>query len=280
VLHRNEVSGALSGLTRVRQFSQDDCHVFMMESQIRDEVKRLTDFIMGYYRTFGLEATLKFATRPPQRIGTDATWDRAEAALKAALEATGLPYEIKPGDGAFYGPKIDFDVADSIGRKWQLGTIQLDYEAPERFDLIYVGEDNAEHRPVVIHRAVSGSFERFIAILIEHFAGAFPVWLSPEQVRVLPISDHQAEAARGVLARFRAAGIRAVLDDSNETLSYRIRHAELLKLPYVAVVGQREADSGTIAVRVRGAGNKQEIVPVHEFVERVRGEVDTRALVP
>jgi threonyl-tRNA synthetase len=280
VLHRNEVSGALSGLTRVRQFSQDDCHVFMMESQIADEVHRLTDFIMGYYRTFGLEATLKFATRPPQRIGSDATWDRAEGALKAALEATGLPYELKPGDGAFYGPKIDFDVADSIGRKWQLGTIQLDYEAPERFDLIYVGEDNAEHRPVVIHRAVSGSFERFIAILIEHFAGAFPVWLAPEQVRVLPISDHQAEAARSVLAKFRAAGLRAVLDESNETLSYRIRHAELLKIPYVAVVGQREADSGTVAVRVRGAGNKQDVVSVDSFIDRVRSEISSRALVP
>ncbi|HEU5310544.1 MAG TPA: threonine--tRNA ligase [Candidatus Eisenbacteria bacterium] len=280
VLHRNEVSGALSGLTRVRQFSQDDCHVFMMESQIADEVRRLTDFIMGYYRTFGLEATLKFATRPPQRIGSDATWDRAEGALKAALEATGLPYELKAGDGAFYGPKIDFDVADSIGRKWQLGTIQLDYEAPERFDLIYVGEDNAEHRPVVIHRAVSGSFERFIAILIEHFAGAFPVWLAPEQVRVLPISDHQAEAARSVLAKFRAAGLRAVLDESNETLSYRIRHAELLKIPYVAVVGQREADSGTVAVRVRGAGNKQDVVSVESFIDRVRSEISSRALVP
>ncbi len=280
VLHRNEVSGALSGLTRVRQFSQDDCHVFLMESQIADEVKRLVDLILGYYRTFGLEATLKFATRPPQRLGDDAGWDRAEAALQAALDSTGLPYELKPGDGAFYGPKIDFDVADSIGRKWQLGTIQLDYAAPERFDLIYVGEDNAEHRPVVIHRAVSGSFERFIAILIEHFAGAFPVWLAPEQIRVLPISDHQAEAARGIHARFRAAGLRAVLDDSNETLSYRIRHAELMKVPYVAVVGQREAGAGTVAVRVRGAGNKQEVVAVEAFVDRVKQEVASRALVP
>jgi threonyl-tRNA synthetase len=280
VLHRNEVSGALSGLTRVRQFSQDDCHIFLMESQIPDEVRRLTDLILGYYRAFGLDATLKFATRPPQRIGEDAMWDRAEGALKAALEATGLPYEVKAGDGAFYGPKIDFDVADSLGRKWQLGTIQLDYAAPERFDLIYVGEDNAEHRPVVIHRAVSGSFERFIAILIEHFAGAFPVWLAPEQVRVLPISDHQAEAARSVLAKFRAAGLRAVLDESNETLSYRIRHAELLKIPYVAVVGQREADSGTVAVRVRGAGNKQDVVSVESFIERLRSELSSRALVP
>jgi len=280
VLHRNEVSGALSGLTRVRQFSQDDCHIFLMESQIAAEVKRLTDLILGYYRTFGLEATLKFATRPEQRIGDDATWDRAEAALQAALESTGLPYDLKPGDGAFYGPKIDFDVSDSIGRKWQLGTIQLDYAAPERFDLSYVGDDNADHRPVIIHRAVSGSFERFIAILIEHFAGAFPVWLAPEQVRVLPISDHQAEVATAVTARLRDAGIRALLDDSNETLNYRIRNAELMKTPYVAVIGQREADAGTIAVRVRGTGSKQEIVSLEEFIARVVQESRTRALVP
>ncbi len=280
VLHRNEVSGALAGLTRVRQFAQDDCHVFLTEAQIPQEVKRLTDFILGYYRTFGLEASLKFATRPPERIGDDAMWDRAEGALRTALEATGLPYELKEGDGAFYGPKIDFDVADSIGRKWQLGTIQLDYAAPERFDLGYVGEDNAEHRPVVIHRAVSGSFERFIAILIEHFAGAFPVWLAPEQVRVLPISDHQIEVARTVTARLRADGLRAVLDDSNETLSYRIRHAEMLKVPYVAVIGQREADAGTVAVRVRGAGNKQETMPVEAFAGRVAAEARERALTP
>jgi threonyl-tRNA synthetase len=280
VLHRNEVSGALSGLTRVRQFQQDDCHVFLMESQIPDEVKRLTDLILGYYRAFGLEATLKFATRPEVRIGEDAMWDRAEAALRAALEATGMPYELKPGDGAFYGPKVDFDVSDSIGRKWQLGTIQLDYAAPERFDMSYVGDDNADHRPVVIHRAVSGSFERFIAILIEHFAGAFPVWLSPEQVRVLPISDHQADEARAVTARMRDAGLRAVLDDSNETLSYRIRNAELVKTPYVAVIGQREADAGTIAVRVRGAGNKQEVMPVEALITRLQEEIRTRALVP
>ena len=280
VLHRNEVSGALAGLTRVRQFQQDDCHIFLMESQIAAEVKRLSDFILGYYKTFGLTATLKFATRPPVRIGSDATWDRAETGLKAALEATGLPYELKEGDGAFYGPKIDFDVADSIGRKWQLGTIQLDYEAPERFNLTYVGEDNHEHRPVVIHRAVSGSFERFMAILIEHFAGAFPVWLAPEQVRVLPISDQQAEAAAAVMQRLRAAGIRAHLDAGNQTLNYRIREGEVHKVPYMAVVGQREAESGSVAVRVRGAGNKQEVVAVEEFLARVVTEAGTRALVP
>lgn len=280
VLHRNEVSGALSGLTRVRQFQQDDCHVFLMERQIAEEVKRLADFILSYYRTFGLTASLKFATRPETRVGDDAMWDRAEAALQAALEATGLPYELKPGDGAFYGPKIDFDVADSIGRKWQLGTIQLDYAAPERFGMNYVGEDNHEHRVVVIHRAVSGSFERFMAILIEHFAGAFPVWLAPEQVRVLPISDAQAAAAGAVTKRLRAAGLRAHLDAGHETLNYRIRQGEVQKVPYMAVIGQREMDSDAVAVRVRGAGTKQEVMPVTDFLSRVSAEVAGRLQAP
>jgi len=280
VLHRNEVSGALSGLTRVRQFQQDDCHIFLMPSQIPDEVKRLTQFILSYYAVFGLTATLKFATRPEVRIGDDAMWDAAEGALRSALEATGLAYELKPGDGAFYGPKIDFDVADSIGRTWQLGTIQLDYNAPERFDLKYVGDDNHEHRPVVIHRAVNGSFERFIAILIEHFAGVFPVWLAPEQVRVLPISDAQAAAAHAVADRMRAAGLRVVVDDSHETLNYRIRAGEVAKIPYMAVVGQREADSDSLALRMRGEGKKQEVLTVAAFLERVTEEVRSRALVP
>jgi threonyl-tRNA synthetase len=280
VLHRNEVSGALSGLTRVRQFAQDDCHIYLMETQIAEEVRRLTQFILEYYRTFGLEATLKFATRPEQRIGDDPMWDRAEGALRAALEATGLPYELKPGDGAFYGPKIDFDVADSIGRKWQLGTIQLDYAAPERFNLLYVGDDNHEHRPVVIHRAVNGSFERFIAILIEHFAGAFPLWLAPEQVRVLPISDQQEAAAAKVHAALRDAGVRAILDAGSQTLNYRIREGEMQKVPYMAVVGQREAEAGTVAVRTRGAGNKQEIIPLADFVTRLTADIRARALTP
>ncbi|MCC7194764.1 MAG: threonine--tRNA ligase [Gemmatimonadaceae bacterium] len=278
VLHRNEVSGSLSGLTRVRQFQQDDCHIFLMESQIADEVRRLTDFILGYYRTFGLSAALRFATRPPVRIGSDEMWDRAEGALRAALEETGEPYELKEGDGAFYGPKVDFDVTDSIGRHWQLGTIQLDYAAPERFDLSYTGEDNATHRPVVIHRAVSGSFERFIAILIEHFAGAFPVWLSPEQVRVLPIADDLAATAHEVTARLRAAGIRASCDDRSETLNYRIREGETMKVPYMAVIGKREAEAGTLAVRERGQGKKQEVVAVDAFTARVQEEIRARAL--
>jgi len=278
VLHRNEVTGALSGLTRVRQFQQDDCHVFLREDQIEREVKFLMDFILGYYATFGLNAQVRFATRPPVRLGDDALWDRAEAALKAALEATGAPYELKAGDGAFYGPKIDFDVTDSLGRAWQLGTIQLDYNAPERFQLRYVGEDNAEHVPVVIHRAVSGSLERFIAILIEHFAGAFPVWLAPEQIRVLPISDELRTFAAEVADQMRAAGLRATLDDRSETLNYRIREGEVMKVPYMAVVGKREAEAGTLAVRARGAGKKQEIVPIAEFIERVRSEALSRAL--
>ncbi|MCX5767124.1 MAG: threonine--tRNA ligase [Gemmatimonadetes bacterium] len=280
VLHRNELSGALSGLTRVRQFAQDDCHVYLREDQIASEVKFLMDFILGYYDTFGLTATLKFATRPPERIGSDELWDRAEGALRAALESTGRPYQLKEGDGAFYGPKIDFDVTDSIGRHWQLGTIQLDYNAPERFDLEYVGEDNASHRPVVIHRAVSGSFERFIAILIEHFAGAFPVWLSPEQVRVLPIADDLAPQAQEIARKMRDAGIRASCDDRSETLNYRIRDAETMKVPYMAVLGRREAEGGTLAVRVRGTGKKQEILSVDDFIARLSEEIRTRALTP
>jgi threonyl-tRNA synthetase len=280
VLHRNEVSGALSGLTRVRQFQQDDCHIFLTEDQIPAEVQRLTDFILGFYRTFGLTAAVRFCTRPPVRVGDDAMWDRAESALKSALDATGLPYETNPGDGAFYGPKVDFHVADSIGRTWQLGTIQLDYAAPERFSLIYVGADNTEHRPVVIHRAVCGSFERFMGILIEHFAGAFPLWLSPEQVRVLPIADAQIDAARRVADALRDAGLRVHLDDRSETLNYKIRDAESQKVPYMAVVGQREAEAGTVAVRVRGAGKKQEIVPLTDFVGRLTEEVRTRSLTP
>jgi threonyl-tRNA synthetase len=280
VLHRNEVTGALSGLTRVRQFAQDDCHVFITEEQIAQEVHFLLRFILGYYQTFGLTATLKFATRPDVRIGTDELWDRAESALRAALDATGMEYELKPGDGAFYGPKIDFDVTDSIGRPWQLGTIQLDYNAPERFDLTYVGEDNAAHRPVVIHRAVSGSLERFIAILIEHFAGAFPVWLAPEQVRVLPITDEYRAYAELVTKRLHAAGIRVHLDARSETLKYRVAEGARMKVPYMIVVGRREAETATVAVNVRGAGKEQKpnSVPLGDFVSRIAEENRARSL--
>jgi threonyl-tRNA synthetase len=280
VLHRNEVTGALSGLTRVRQFQQDDCHVFIREDQIASEVSFLLKFILSYYETFGLTAKVKFATRPETRLGSDELWDRAESALRAALDSTGHEYELKPGDGAFYGPKVDFDVMDSIGRPWQLGTIQLDYNAPERFDLTYVGEDNTAHRPVVIHRAVSGSLERFIAILIEHFAGAFPVWLAPEQVRVLPITDEQSAYAEQVTKQLHDAGVRVHLDARNETLKYRVAEGARMKVPYMLVLGRREAEQGTVAVNVRGAGKEQKpnSISVDEFVGRVVRENATRTL--
>jgi threonyl-tRNA synthetase len=278
VLHRNEVSGALSGLTRVRQFQQDDAHIYLREDQIVDEVQRLVTMINYFYETLGLSYRAKFATRPEQRIGSDEMWDRAEAALRNALEQTGLEYELKEGDGAFYGPKIDFDVADAIGRTWQLGTIQLDYAAPERFDLLYGGDDNQEHRPVVIHRAIFGSFERFIAILIEHYAGDFPLWLAPEQVRVLPITDDLRDNAAAFTSELRDAGIRAHLDERPETLNYKVRDAELQKVPYMAVIGGREAEAGTVAVRTRGAGRRQEVLPRGDFVALLRREIETRAL--
>ncbi|HEX6307807.1 MAG TPA: threonine--tRNA ligase [Longimicrobiales bacterium] len=278
VLHRNEVSGALSGLTRVRQFAQDDAHLYLREDQVGDEVKRLVALVDYFYSTLGLTYEPKFATRPEVRIGSDEMWDRAEAVLKAALEATGLEYETKEGDGAFYGPKIDFDVADAIGRTWQLGTIQLDYAAPERFDLWYTGEDNRDHRPVVIHRAILGSFERFIAILIEHFAGDFPLWLAPEQVRVLPINDEVADDARRFADRLRAGGLRATVDDRAETLNYKVREAELQKVPCMAVIGAREKEAGTVAVRSRSGGRRQEVMGRDELIERLGEEVRTKRL--
>lgn len=277
VLHRNELSGALSGLTRVRQFAQDDCHVYLREDQIAEEVQFLTDFILGHYEAFGLKSRVKFATRPEQRIGSDEQWNHAESALREALEATGCEYEVEEGDGAFYGPKIDFHVTDSIGRSWQLGTIQLDYNAPERFDLEYIGSDNKPHRPVVIHRAVCGSFERFIAILIEHYAGAFPTWLAPEQVRVLSVGQDWDASAQELVDALLETGIRATLH-SRETLGYRIREAELHKIPYMAVVGEREASEDTVAVRERGKGKKQDLMSRVDFISLVGKKVTTRAL--
>ena len=259
VLHRNEATGVLSGLTRVRQFCQDDAHIYLMESQITDEVLRLTKMIAQVYQAFGLTFTAKFATRPLTKIGDDALWDKSEAALKAALDQTGLAYELKPGDGAFYGPKIDFDVADSIGRKWQLGTIQLDYVAPERFELGYIGSDNVEHRPVVIHRAIYGSFERFIGILIEHFAGDFPVWLAPEQVRIVPVATAYLEFAEDIAQQMRSAGLRVDIDRSHGTLGAMIRDAQLAKTPNTIVVGEKEVAAKSVSPRKRGTGKEADL---------------------
>ncbi|RKH52913.1 threonine--tRNA ligase [Corallococcus sp. AB049A] len=252
VLHRNEAAGSLGGLTRVRQFAQDDAHIYCMESQITDEVRRFVQLLDRVYKAVGLTYAVKLSTRPEQRLGDDSLWDRAEGGLKAALESLNLQYELAPGDGAFYGPKIDFAVSDSIGRKWQLGTMQLDYLAPERFDLTYVGEDNAEHRPVVLHRAIFGSFERFTAILIEHFAGAFPAWLAPVQATIVTVADRQLDYARKVRDDLRAKGFRVELDERGMTLNAKIREAQMQKVPFTLVVGDNEVEAGAVAPRRYG----------------------------
>ncbi|HEX5216757.1 MAG TPA: threonine--tRNA ligase [Vicinamibacterales bacterium] len=275
-LHRNEASGVLSGLTRVRQFSQDDAHCFVMESQIGEEVERLLNLVKRVYADFGLQYQVKLATRPEKEfVGEVATWDHAEAELKKGLDAAGVAYVVNAGDGAFYGPKIDFDILDAIGRTWQCATIQLDYQMPARFELKYTGADNAEHRPVVIHRAIFGSFERFIALLIEHYAGAFPLWLAPLQAIVLPIADRHLPYAAEVRARLEAAGLRADLDDRQEKIGYKIREAQLQKVPYMLVIGDREAAEGTVSVRSR-AGGDQGSKPVGEFVTAAVNEAASR----
>ncbi len=274
-LHRNEASGVLTGLTRVRQFSQDDGHCFVTQEQIGGEVERMIGFVRRVYGDFALDYSAKLSTRPAEFMGEIATWDSAEAQLRSALDTAGQAYTINEGDGAFYGPKIDFDITDAIGRKWQCATIQLDYNAPQRFDLKYVGADNAEHRPIVIHRAIFGSFERFIAILIEHYAGAFPLWLAPIQAIVLPIADRHLAYAAGVRDRVHTAGLRVDLDERQEKIGYKIREAQLQKVPYMLVVGDREAADGTVSVRTRTGGD-QGAATVGDFVAAAQGEVATK----
>ncbi len=275
-LHRNEASGVLAGLTRVRQFSQDDAHCFITPEQIGDEVERLIRLVQRVYRDFDLPFTAKLSTRPEKFMGEIATWDHAEAQLKEALVRANLEYTLNEGDGAFYGPKIDFDVTDAIGRKWQCATIQLDYQQPENFDLKYIGADNAEHRPVVIHRAIFGSFERFIAILIEHYAGAFPLWLAPVQAIVLPISDRHQSYAATVRDDLAAAGLRVELDDRQEKIGYKIREAQLQKIPYMLVTGDREAAEGTVSVRSRSAGDLG-ARSIEAFVAAAKEEIATKS---
>jgi threonyl-tRNA synthetase len=271
-LHRNEASGVLGGLTRVRQFSQDDGHCFVMPEQIGDEVERMLRLIRRVYEDLDLAYQAKFSTRPDEFLGDVATWDHAETELRTALERARIPYTLNEKDGAFYGPKIDFDVTDAIGRKWQCATIQLDYQMPERFDLKYVGADNAEHPVVVIHRAIFGSFERFIAILIEHFMGAFPLWLAPVQAVVLPISDRHLDYARSTRDRLKSAGLRVDLDERQEKIGYKIREAQLQKIPYMLVVGDRESADGTVSVRTR-AGGDQGSRAIDAFIASAREEI-------
>jgi threonyl-tRNA synthetase len=276
-VYRYERSGVLHGMLRVRGFTQDDAHVFCTPDQVSGEIERLLDLVDEMLKTFGYPYTIELATRPEKALGSVEDWDGAIRVLSETLEARGVPFAIDEGGGAFYGPKLDFKLIDAIGRKWQGPTVQLDFNLPERFGLEYVGEDNERHRPVMLHRVLVGSMERFVGGLIEHYAGAFPVWLAPEQVRVLPVSEQWADSAEELVERLRAAGVRAEVD-ARDTLSSRIRQAEMLKVPYMAVVGEREAEAGTAAVRRRGGGRKQEIMDRTEFIELVRGRIADRAL--
>lgn len=275
LVHRHELSGALHGLFRVRCFTQDDAHIFMMESQIKDEIQNVIRLFDEVYATFGLKYHAELSTRPENSMGSAETWERTTNALKAAMEDFGLEYVINEGDGAFYGPKIDFHLQDSIGRTWQCGTIQLDMQLPERFDLTYTGEDGQKHRPVMIHRVVYGSIERFIGILIEHYAGAFPAWLAPCQVKILPITDKHAEYAKKIYDKFFALGIRAKLDDRNEKLGYKIREAQVQKVPYMLVVGDKEVEEGTVTVRHRGEGDIGSM-KIDEFIAKLQKEIEEK----
>jgi threonyl-tRNA synthetase len=278
LLHRREPSGTLHGLLRVRHFAQDDSHIYCTEEQIQDEVAGVLDFAFATYRIFGLDVRLELSTRPEQRIGSDALWDRSEAALTSALESMGLDYQLNEGDGAFYGPKIDMHMTDSLGRSWQLGTCQLDYNMPARFGLVYTGADNSEHQPVMIHRALMGSYERFIGILLEHFAGELPLWLAPVQAIVLPITDRHIPYAETVSARLRAAPLRSEVDDRSESISRKIRDAELRKIPYLLVVGDREQESEQVSLRQHGAGDRG-AAGVDEVVEELGELVRSRSTV-
>lgn len=278
-LHRYERSGVTSGLTRVRSFAQDDGHIFCTEDQIGDEVKALIEMYFSVYRTFGFdEVRVNFSTRPEKSIGSDALWHQAESALREALVANlgEDGYVVNPGDGAFYGPKIDFQLKDALGRWWQLGTIQLDYQLPDRFELEYVASDGSFQRPVMIHRAMLGSLERFLGILIEHTAGAFPMWLAPVQVKVLPISEKTLEYAQGVARELAAAGLRVEIDESNEKLGYKVRLAQLEKVPYMLVAGAKEAEARSLSVRLR-SGEDLGAIPVSELVSRLVAQAASRA---
>ncbi len=272
MVHRHEKSGQLHGLMRVRCFTQDDAHIFMMPEQIREEIKGVAKLIDEVYSLFGFKYHVELSTRPEDSMGSDEDWEMATDALRGALDDLQLPYVVNEGDGAFYGPKIDFHLEDSIGRTWQCGTIQLDFQLPLRFELEYTGADGEKHRPIMIHRVAFGSIERFIGILIEHFAGAFPTWLAPVQVKVLPISDKYMDYAEKVLAQMKDAGIRAELDSRAEKIGYKIREAQMQKVPYMLVVGAKEEESGLVSVRSRFEGDEGQ-KSVEEFISDLQEEI-------
>ena len=276
LVHRHELSGALHGLFRVRSFTQDDAHVFMTPSQIKEELMSVIDLFGRIYSQFGLSYHVELSTKPEGAIGDDAIWELATEALREAIEAKGIPYRINEGDGAFYGPKLDFHIRDSIGRTWQCGTIQLDMNLPERFNLEYIAEDGQKHRPIMIHRACFGSMERFIGILIEHFAGAFPTWMAPVQVKILPISEKHVEYAEKLRKAFKDAYVRVELDDRSEKIGYKIRQAQMEKVSYMLVVGDKEVEEGKVAVRKRGVG-EQGAIPWEEFLANIKEEIKNHA---
>ena len=278
LVHRHELSGALHGLMRVRCFTQDDAHIFMTEDQIESEILGVMKLIDNFYNVFGFKYALELSTRPDDSMGTDEQWESATNALKKALEANGKPYKINEGDGAFYGPKIDFHLEDSIGRTWQCGTIQLDFQMPERFDLSYIDKDNTKKRPVMIHRVVFGSIERFIGILIEHFAGALPIWLMPEQVRILPISEKLHEQAEALEKKLNESGIvNTSVDKRSEKIGYKIREAQMEKVPYMLVLGEKEVNEGTVSVRDRKDGDIG-TMKVEDFISMAVDEIKTKKI--
>jgi threonyl-tRNA synthetase len=275
LVHRHEMSGVLHGLMRVRAFTQDDAHIFMLPEQIIDEIKGVMNLVDLFYKQFGFEYYVELSTRPEKSMGSQEVWDMATDALKQALEERGLDYKINEGDGAFYGPKIDFHLQDSLDRTWQCGTIQLDFQMPEKFDLSYIGEDGEKHRPVMIHRVIYGSMERFIGIITEHFGGAFPTWLAPVQVRVLPLTERQHDYADLIINQLKSQGIRVEVDKRSEKIGYKIREGQLQKIPYLLILGDKEMESESIAVRHRKKGDlgSQQL---SDFIAAIKNEIQNK----
>ncbi|MBU4541447.1 MAG: threonine--tRNA ligase [Firmicutes bacterium] len=277
LVHRHELHGALHGLMRVRNFTQDDAHIFMTPDQIEAEVIKVIDLADDIYKVFGFNYKVELSTKPEKAIGSDEVWEIATEALRNALEKKNIDYRLNPGDGAFYGPKIDFHLEDSLGRTWQCGTIQLDFQMPERFDLNYIGSDGEKHRPVIVHRTILGSIERFFGILIEHFAGKFPVWLAPVQVVIIPVADAHHDFANGIEAQLTAIGVRASVDDRGEKLGYRIREAQMQKIPYMLVIGDKEAEGGDLALRIRDTGDAG-LISLADLKEKLIEKIKTKSL--
>lgn len=277
LVHRHELHGALHGLMRVRNFTQDDAHIFMTPDQIEAEVIKVIDLADDVYRVFGFNYKVELSTKPEKAIGSDEVWEIATEALRKALEKKNIDYRLNPGDGAFYGPKIDFHLEDSLGRTWQCGTIQLDFQMPERFDLNYIGSDGEKHRPVIVHRTILGSIERFFGILIEHFAGKFPVWLAPVQVMIIPVADSHHDFAKGIAEELTAIGVRASVDIRDEKLGYRIREAQMQKVPYMLVIGDKEAEGGDLALRIRDTGDAG-LISLADLKEKLTEKINTKSL--